>query len=156
MFSPGFDVLDRAWARLSGYERRFWHPSVRNWGTDDAPAPTCCLVPGPSVDGVAYLVEPATVAWINRREAMEPIAVEIDAGGRHLAALTWTMRRTWEGATAAELADHAIRNRAAGGGPSGDAVDYVAGVAAALRDGPGTDRATSEYLEALDARGTFT
>jgi len=155
MFAPGFEPLDRAWARLAGYERRYWHPSVRNWGTEAAPAPTCCLVPGDGVDGIAFAVDEPTIRAIDRREAMTPIVVTVEIAGREVPALTWPMRASWRGTGAGELAERATRNREAGGGPSGDAIDYVTGVAGALAAGPGTDAVTGRYLEALGARGTF-
>lgn len=86
---------------------------------------------------------------------MDPVEVELQIGDTVVDALTWTMGSRWQGTDADRLSAHAEANRDAGGGPFGDAVDYVTGVAGALAEGPGVDGATRRYLSALEVRGIF-
>lgn len=151
MFSPGFAARVAVPGRVAGWERRFGHPSVRNWGVPDAPAPTSCLVPGEMVDGVVYGVDGEWAGTVERglviREAAEPIEVEVVVDGGVVPALTWPMGTAWADLGPEALAEKAARNVAAGGGPSGDALEYLVGVARAL-DGR-HDPVVSRYLAAV-------
>jgi len=152
MFRPGFDSADVRWGRVDGLERRFGHPSIRNWGTPAAPAPTCCLIPGSSVDGLVFRLGSAADAILERirlRESGTPAVVEVSVEGRRIRAFTWTMDGRWAGSSPDALARHASVNVARGGGPSGDAADYLRGVAGALEEGPGLDPATAAYAAAF-------
>jgi cation transport regulator ChaC len=151
MFAPAFEAAIQAPGRVVGWERRYGHPSVRNWGTPRAPAPTCCLIPGEAVDGVVFGV-PAERAQVvehtlRSREALDPISLVVETASGAVEALTWPMGTEWAHLDPDELASHARRNVTAGGGPAGHAVDYVRGVAQLLADH--VDRITLEYLAAL-------
>lgn len=139
-------------ARLEGWSRVFGHPSVRNWGRPDWPAPTSCLVPGGSVDGMLYEVpdpDGTVLAGLRRREAADPIAVTIRLAGRPLPALTWRMSDTWASREVPELVAAAAHNVRAGGGPFGDAWAYVDGIVRAL--GPVRDPHLAAYHRHLRA-----
>ena len=153
MFRPGFAVDAARWGRVNGLERRYGHPSVRNWGSEHAPAPTACLVPGDGVDGLLLGCRPPggtrVVDLLRRREAGEPTEVPVRTEDGTVIALTWPMRPSWAALAPADLARRARENERAGGGPSGTAIDYVLGVAGSLAAGPGVDRTTAAYLAAL-------
>lgn len=157
-FAHGSLMFDRpvrpdrtAWATVDGWERRFGHPSVRRWGSVEAPAPTCCLVPGGSVTGVLLAFEDGSTALeaFRSREASEPIEVRATLGHERIIASTWPMSSVWADRDPTALAESALRNRMAGGGPAGDAVDYLAGVVRALESATGLDAATEAYRAAL-------
>lgn len=153
MFRPDLEPKSVVWGRVIGWERRFGHPSVRNWGTPSAPAPTCCLIDGAEVAGRLVLVGSEDVEALIAREASQPI--EVRAQGPHgpVAALTWPMTADWGELSSEQLAARAEASTDVGGGPSGDAIAYLVGVAASLASGPGLDPATLAYLTACRTRG---
>jgi cation transport regulator ChaC len=152
MFDPRFRYAEKVRATVAGWERRFGHPSTRNWGVPGAPAPTCSLVPGREVTGVGFGVEPASfpvvVDVLLRREAQEPIVVEMSVGDATVIALTWPMSAEWAHLNPDELARAATVNVSAGGGPAGNAMDYLRGVAGVLESMGATDGVTRRYVAA--------
>ena len=156
MFSPGFHPEVTMPARAVGWERRFGQPSVRNWGRPGTPAPTCSLAPGEGCAGLAFGVGGSAAADVMRslvaREAFEPITVTIELEAGDATAFTWRMGSEWNAATIDELVDAAVRNVEAGGGPRGDAWDYVHGVARALERHEAEDAGVTRYHQALAGR----
>lgn len=156
MFAPGFHHVARLPARVTGWERRYGQPSVRNWGVRSAPAPTASLVRGSSVAGVVFAVPPGseseTIEMLMAREAQTPIEVEVAVEDETMMALTWPMQSTWATLTIDELTDAAVRNIRSGGGPSGDALDYLEGVAGVLGEMGGMDPLTADYRTSLRRR----
>ncbi len=153
MFRPQFPYVRRDSASVDGWERRFGQPSVRNWGTPGAPAPTSSLVPGGSVAGIAFGVAPdqrrQVLDSVSRREAQDPIEVTLEVGGTRVGGLTWPMTSVWAHLTAEELAVAALENVASGGGPSGHALDYLNGVAGVLTSIRSIDGVTGGYRAAV-------
>lgn len=149
MNDPPFPTRASATARATGWQRTYGHPSVRNWGTPGAPAPTCSLVPGNTAVGVAHLVANGAVEQIIAREASEPVAIDIAVHGGTARALAWTMSDSWSRWSGDALAAAALANIAAGGGPLGDARDYLDRVIGALTMHGHTDTASSHYRDAL-------
>lgn len=154
MFRPEFPYVRRDPASMEGWERRFGQPSVRNWGTPGAPAPTSSLVPGGSVAGIAFGVghdqRGRVLDSLCRREAQDPVEVTLEVRGRTVNGLTWPMTSAWAHLTAEELAEAAVRNVASGGGPSGHALDYLKGVADVLTSIGSIDTVTGGYRDAVD------
>lgn len=156
MFSPGFGHRQDLPARLHGWERRFGQPSVRNWGRPGSPAPTCSLTRGSHCDGVAYGIGPGdrarVIEQLTRREAGDPLVVRVSIGMGDVDAYTWPMGSAWNDHSVERLVEAALVNIAAGGGPSGDALDYVRGVEGALAERGLTDALVTEYHRSLEAR----
>jgi cation transport protein ChaC len=153
MFGPGFQpqltLVGRAW----GWERRFGQPSIRNWGTAEAPAPTCSLSPGTHCDGLLLALphgDGGTVFQsIVRREANDPVSVTVSTEFGDVPAFTWLMSSSWANLEVDQLVSHGVANVRDGGGPSGDAWDYATGVEAALSRHGLTDPLVSSYARAL-------
>lgn len=156
MFDPGFEYQIVLPGRAHGWERRFGQPSVRNWGRPGSPAPTCSLERGSHCHGIVFGVRPGQRASVMRRlidrEASEPITVTVSISGGDVSAHTWVMGSTWNGSTIDELVVAALHNIAAGGGPSGDALQYVDGVADALERHALHDPLVTSYRDALSLR----
>ncbi len=154
MFRPGFAHAARVKATVPGWERRFGQPSIRNWGSPGAPAPTCSLVPGEEVVGVAFGVEPqdlpTVLGALLEREAQDPIEVRMDVDGVAFDAFTWPMSSAWAHLDPEQLAQAALENVSAGGGPAGHAIDYLRGVAGALDQIGAVDRLTGAYVKQAD------
>ncbi len=153
MARPPFDVRERAPGQLDGWRRTFGHPSVRNWGRHGHAAPTCSLVAGGSVAGVAYRVDTEVVQLVRAREASEPVCVVARIPGARVDALTWPMTSTWSHWSPGRLAEAARVNVTSGGGPLGDALDYVAIVSASLREHGLVDPLVAAYRDALSKLG---
>lgn len=137
---------------VSGWRRRLGQPSVRNWGRQRAPAPTSSLVPGGRVEGlVLELADPdgTHLAAVRRREAQDPTEVVVETVEGTRAALTWPMSAAWADLGVDELVAAAIRNVADGGGPFGDAFDYVDGMVGAMAAHGLDDPFVLEYHDAL-------
>lgn len=153
MFRPGFEYTDRRAARILGYARRFGQPSVRNWGRPEHPAPTCSLVPGRAVDGVAFGItedrRAAILKALRSREDREPTEVRAQIDGHAARVLTWTMSNPWAGHSVAELVSAAVLNIRRGGGPFGDAWNYLDGVRRSLDRLGRRDRIVEDYHAAL-------
>lgn len=156
MFDPGFEREITLPARAYGWERRFGQPSVRNWGRPGSPAPTCSLAPGFHCDGIVFGIGPGRRASVMRtlidREAGEPITVTVSIAGGDVHAHTWMMGSEWNNSTIDDLVSAAVLNIGTGGGPSGDAWDYVRGVAGALEGHALDDPLVTAYRDALSRR----
>lgn len=98
---------------LEGYERRFTHPSTRNWGDEDNPAPTCALEESKDgkVDGIAYGVEKEqekkVYDIIKEREGREGKSKNIDGKKVYF----WPMSGKWKDKSIEELAELAIASK---------------------------------------------
>lgn len=156
MFDPGFECEVQFPGRAHGWERRFGQPSVRNWGRPGSPAPTCSLAFGSHCDGIVFGVGPGRRASVMRklmaREASEPITVTVSISGGDVSAHTWVMGSDWNNSTLDELVAAAVHNIGSGGGPSGDAWEYVTGVADALERHSLDDPLVTTYRDALSRR----
>lgn len=148
MNEPPFPVQTSSVAEAPDWTRTFGHPSVRNWGTLAAPAPTCSLVPGDGAFGVAHLIEDRYIEQIVAREASRPIELDIVVAGSVFRGLAWKMSNEWAGWSADRLAEAAQANVTAGGGPLGDAGSYLANVVAALAAHERVDPLARGYWEA--------
>lgn len=148
-FEPQTVLPGRAW----GWERRFGQPSVRNWGTATAPAPTSSLNRGSHCDGLLLGLPSgragSVLASLVQREANEPVTVTVSTEFGDVSAFTWLMSDSWARLDAAELAAHGVANVRAGGGPRGDAWQYATGVHDALSAHGLRDDLVSRYLEQL-------
>lgn len=151
MADPPFPHRGVQVATVHGWRRTFGHPSVRNWGTPSHPAPTCSLVEGGSVSGVAYRIDHDVLATIEDREASAPIPVNVRIASMETTAATWTMTDAWSNWTAPELAEAAHASIAAGGGPFGNAADYLALVRSGLARFGCTDPLAEDYHAAVVA-----
>jgi cation transport regulator ChaC len=153
MFDPDFGAAPVMSGRAWGWERRFGQPSVRNWGTADTPAPTTSLSRGSHCDGLLLGLPKgrsgSLLASLIRREANEPVTVTVSSEFGDVSAFTWLMSDAWASLGVEELADHAVANVRAGGGPRGDAWRYARGVRDALSAYGLDDPLVSEYVEAL-------
>jgi cation transport regulator ChaC len=126
---------------VRGWHRRLGQPSVRNWGRRQAPAPTSSLVPGVEVDGlVLELDDPdgTHLDAVTRREAHDPVEVDVETADGLRRGLTWPMSATWAELDVDDLVAAAVRNVTDGGGPFGNAFDYVDGIVGAM-DAHGLD-----------------
>lgn len=156
MFSAGFEPAVVLPARVWGWERRFGQPSVRNWGQVGYPSPTCSLTRGEGCDGLVLALPHSDAASVYRtileREATPPITVKAETEHGALSADAWPMGSAWNDLGPDELADAAVVNISSGGGPSGNAWEYVSGVARALADHGLNDVLVSEYHAVLRSR----
>ena len=149
-FDPGAVLPGRAW----GWERRFGQPSVRNWGTVSAPAPTSSLSRGSHCDGL-LLALPAgragsVLASLVRREANEPATITVSTEFGDVPAYTWLMSDAWASLGVDELASHGAANVEAGGGPRGDAWRYMSGLHETLSAHDLEDELVTRYLARLE------
>ncbi len=156
MFQPGFTYEEARHGKAHGWERRFGQPSIRNWGRPGSPAPTCSLVRGSHCDGTAFGIGPgkrgSVLEELIRREAGDPVVVTVDVGPGDVSAYTWVMGSAWSEHSVERLVDAAMVNIAAGGGPSGDAWDYVSGVESALSERGVSDPLVTAYHSALRSK----
>ena len=161
MFRPNFLFVEQHSVRVEGFSRRFGQPSTRNWGRPEHPAPTCSLIPGGAVDGVVFGVsdhhKEAVLRELRRREAQDPIELHVSIDGDEVTALTWTMNNPWAERSIEALVSAAVANVSHGGGPFGNAWDYVDGVKCALEQRGLYDPFVHEYhtalFEALEGKG---
>lgn len=153
MFSPGFASDVVLPARIWGFERRFGQPSIRNWGVIGAPAPTCSLTRGEFCDGLLFSLPETGAASVLEailvREALPPINVTAQTEFGDVPAYTWPMSPDWNDLPIAELARAGARNIAEGGGPSGNAWDYVDGVLQVLNEHHLVDTLVADYHREL-------
>lgn len=150
-FDPAIVLPGRGW----GWERRFGQPSVRNWGTETAPAPTCSLSPGSHCDGLLLGLPQgragSILASLVRREANDPTTITVSTESGDVTAFTWLMSDAWASLAIDDLARRGVANVRAGGGPRGDAWNYVSGVQAALTAHGLEDRLVSRYAASLES-----
>lgn len=153
MFDADFDATAVLPGRAWGWARRFGQPSVRNWGTEAAPAPTCSLSRGAFCDGLLLGLpgggSGSILATLVRREANEPATITVSTGFGDTAAYTWLMSDAWASLGVDELASHGAANVRAGGGPRGNAWQYVAGVHETLSAHGLEDELVTRYAERL-------
>lgn len=131
-WESGFDGDDQSVATITGYRRVLNKASVRNWGSNSAPAPTLNLETsaGASCTGKAFHIpsnrEADALAYLRRREGADFNFVDTAA---HLAddrsvsikVALYAGRNLVSFATQAEL----VAKIAAAQGTSGRATDYV-------------------------------
>jgi cation transport protein ChaC len=155
MFDAEFDAAAVMPGRTWGWERRFGQPSVRNWGTDTAPAPTCSLSRGSHCDGLLLGLPGgragSILASLVRREAKQPITITASTEFGDVSAFTWLMSDAWSSLGIEELSGHGAANVAAGGGPRGDAWQYASGVHRALSGHGLQDDLVTRYIGRLEA-----
>jgi cation transport protein ChaC len=153
MFDAGFEPAHVLSGRAWGWERRFGQPSVRNWGTTDTPAPTSSLSRGSHCDGLLLGLpnghSGSILASLVEREANQPISLSVSTEFGDVTAFTWLMSDTWAELGVEQLAVRGVANIQAGGGPSGDAWRYAAGVRDTLDDHGLHDGLVSQYVDAL-------
>ncbi len=156
MFDSGFEPAAIMPGRVWGWERRFGQPSVRNWGTSEAPAPTSSLSRGSHCDGLLLGIPHGDGGSVLRRivarEANEPVSVTVSTELGDAEAFTWLMSDAWASLSVEELACHGVVNVAAGGGPRGDAWQYVSGVREALSAHGLDDGLVTWYADTLGPR----
>lgn len=148
-FEPQMLLPGRAW----GWERRFGQPSVRNWGTEVAPAPTCSLSRGSHCDGLLLGLPEgrsgSVLASLVQREANDPVTVTVSSEFGDVSAFTWLMSDAWATLGVGELVGRGADNVRAGGGPRGDAWRYGSGVRGALWSHGLDDPLVSKYVAGL-------
>lgn len=153
MFDPGFEPQTVLPGRAWGWERRFGQPSVRNWGTAAAPAPTSSLSRGAHCDGLLLALPVgeggSVLASLVDREANEPVTLSVTSEFGDVAAFTWLMSDSWATLSVEELARRGAANVQAGGGPRGDAWAYASGVRDALSAHALEDALVSRYVDHL-------
>lgn len=145
MWRPGFDVVERASARLDGYHRCFCIISTHHRGSPDRPGLVLGLDRGGSCLGVAYRVAateaPAVHAYLRKRELVNGVYREsrlpVTLGGaepRHVSALAYIMERAHPSYAGVQpLARQAEMIRGARG-LSGDNLDYLVNTVTHLRE----------------------
>lgn len=136
VWNPGFDVAERAIARLPGYHRSFCMRSIHHRGTDAVPGLVLALdeTPGAQCHGLALRAHDsdadAVLAYLRERELVSAAYLETRLGvhledGRDITALTYVVD-----------ADHAQYC-------GGMALETQAGIIAGAHGGRGPN---SEYL----------
>lgn len=155
MFDPDFQAPEVVPGRAWGWERRFGQPSIRNWGTEPAPAPTSSLSRGSHCDGLLLGLPRAragsVLAELRRREAAQPVTVTVSSEFGDVSAFTWLMSDAWASLGVEELARFGAANVEAGGGPRGDAWRYASGVHHALSAHGLEDALVTGYVQCLQA-----
>ncbi len=152
MFRPDFTVAEVRPALLRGRRRVFGHPSVRNWGTPERPAPTASLVDGGETWGLA--LRPVGGAdeildLLVGREASTPEVTRLQTAVGPVTAHVWPMGSAWSDWGLDRLVAAAVANVEGGGGPHGDAWDYVDGMRGAMREHGLVDPFVERYHRAL-------
>lgn len=154
MFDSDFDATTVLPGRAWGWERRFGQPSVRNWGTDSAPAPTSSLSRGTFCDGLLLGLPSgqsgSIIASLVRREANDPATITVSTEFGDTSAFTWLMSDAWASLGVDELTRRGAANVRAGGGPRGDAWRYVSGVHDTLSAHGLQDELVTRYVARLE------
>lgn len=154
MFDADFQAREVLPARVWGWERRFGQPSVRNWGTETAPAPTCSLSRGSHCDGLLLGLPEgragSVLASLVRREADDPVTVTASSAFGDIPAFTWLMSDAWASVGIDELAALGAANVRAGGGPRGNAWRYASGVRETLAAHGLRDEMVTQYVDKLE------
>ena len=160
MFDAGFEPRTVLPGRVWGWERRFGQPSVRNWGTEAAPAPTSSLSRGSHCDGLLLGLPEgragSVLASLVRREATEPVTVTASTAFGDVSAFTWLMSDAWASVGLEELAAFGAANVRAGGGPRGDAWRYASGVRETLTTHGLRDEMVTRYVDRLQSEVAVT
>ncbi len=144
VWRPAFEHVERHAAFVVGYSRRFWQGSTDHRGVPGAPGRVVTLVPdaGSRCWGVAYRIEEEQIedvlAQLDHREKggyrrLELPLFRADGSALSPRGLTYVATADNENylgpASLAQIAEQVQQSR----GPSGDNVEYVAELAAALR-----------------------
>lgn len=156
LWNPLFPFVEARPALLRGLHRRFCLYSMASRGTPEAPGLVLGLEPGGACTGVVYRL-PAPVAidelhllW--RREMVvgsyRPKWVGVQAGGRRLVALTFTVRHDHPQYTGRLAPDAVARVVASAAGAFGSSLDYLERTRVALV----THGIVDPYLEAIAAK----
>ena len=139
IWSPGFEVAERAVARLAGWHRSFCMRSIHHRGTPQDPGLVLALdaVEGAACDGIAFRAAPgteeATLAALRERELISSAYLEIThevrlAQGRRVEAVVYVIDPHHEQYCTLTLEEQAaIIARATGGrGPNWEYLDATA------------------------------
>lgn len=138
IFKVDFPYLEARPAFIRDWVRRFWQGSHDHRGTEDAPGRVVTLVPEPDAicAGVAYRVAPDVFDHLDFREKNGYLRLEagltFDDGGiaRGVVYIALDNNPAFLGpASEEEIARHISGSR----GPSGHNIDYLTGLADALR-----------------------
>jgi cation transport regulator ChaC len=155
IFKADFPWQQRRPASIQHWQRRFWQGSHDHRGTPEQPGRVVTLVPqqGARCDGMAYLISPAVFDQLDFREK--------NGYYRCVTDLRFSDQRSAEGLVyiatqdnpaflgPASEADIALHINFASG-PSGSNIDYLAGLAAALRELKAHDPHVFEIERALN------
>lgn len=138
IWKADFPYLERKSAYIEGFERRFWQGSHDHRGTVEAPGRVATLIPvaGAVCHGMAYRIDEATLAPLDRREKngylreITPLHFADGTAAQGLVYMATEENPAFLGpAPLADMAHHI--NDAAG--PSGPNRDYLLNLAEALR-----------------------
>ena len=140
IYKVDFPYLERAYARLEGWQRRFWQGSHDHRGTPCAPGRVVTLVAAPRgrCRGVAYRVDNSVLEHLDHREKngyeRHDCPIRLHFPERDITGAVYVAA---EGnpaflgpAPLADVAAHITRSS----GPSGSNRDYVLQLARALRE----------------------
>ncbi len=134
LWNPGFEVAERALARLDGYHRSFCMRSIHHRGTEEAPGLVLALdeAAGAHCTGLALRAAPgtedATLAYLRERELISSaylerrLPVHLD-DGRSIEALCYVIDADhWQYCGALPLEEQAriIRHAVGGRGPNAE------------------------------------
>jgi len=145
IWNPGFEVAERAVARLAGWHRSFCMRSIHHRGTADHPGLVLALdaVEGAACDGIAFRAAPgreeATLAYLRERELISSAYLEIThevrlSDSRRVAAVVYVIDPHHEQYCALTLEEQAaiIAFRDGRRGPNWEYLDATARHLAAL------------------------
>lgn len=144
MWRPGFDVVERAPARLEGYHRSFCLASVHHRGSPERPGLVLGLDRGGSCDGVAYRVEAAKAASVRAylrerelvngvyREAFLPVTLH-GPEHRRVSALAFIVERAHPSYAGRQALSRQAEMIRCARGLSGDNLDYLVNTVTLLR-----------------------
>lgn len=148
-------------AHIRGWSRRFWQASRDHRGTPRAPGRVVTLIarPGERCDGLAYRVEENSLARLDHREqdGYQRVAVDIHTARGPLPGITYVAPPGNPGYLGPRRLDEMARQILEAAGASGRNLDYLRGLAEALRRLGVADNhvaALAERATALDARAT--
>ena len=141
IWRPGFPYVDRRFAVLPGYVRRFWQGSPDHRGTPDAPGRVVTLVPAESerCEGVAFQVSPTLLPDIlpalDHRESGGYVRVirtleiaDLGSVPAHVYIADETNPFFLGPTSLSAMAEHIRQSK----GPSGANIDYVLNLAEIL------------------------
>ena len=138
IWKQDFPFLDARRAHIKGWKRRFWQGSHDHRGTAEAPGRVVTLIetPGEPCYGRAFLIDPDVFEHLDNREVngyeRHPVEIHFDDGqATGIVYVGPVGNFAWLGdAPADEIAAQILRSA----GRSGKNLDYVLGLAKALRE----------------------
>lgn len=140
MWEPGFPYVERHWARLRGWHRRFSLLSTQSWGSPERPGLCLALHWGGSVAGVAFRVAPehadGALHYLDQRESAylrTSVTLDLDAG-EQVSALTYVHDPKHPRSVPDLPVDEIVRLVRQGQGYKGRSLDYLANTVASLTD----------------------